>query len=102
MSGVIVRRLRRAKPDIDRDPGSPQSGVTLPGDFRIGVLDRRHHAFDAGRDDGVCARRRLADMRTGLERHIERGPVRRLTSLRQRNGFGVGTADLAVSSRGRQ
>ena len=101
MPGMIVRRLRRAQPDIDRDAGSAQSGVALPGYFRIGILDRRHHAGDAGGDDGIGAGRRLAGMRTRLQRHIERGAARGLAGalerlrlgMRPAPGLGPATAD---------
>ena len=37
--------------------------VALAGDFRIGIFQRRDNTLDAGLDDGVGARRRLAVMR---------------------------------------
>ena len=92
MSGMSVSCFRRAKSDIDHNPGIAQLRVALPRHFRIGVLDRRHHACDAGSDDGIRARRRLADMRTGLERHIKCGSARRATGLRQRHRLGMGAA----------
>ena len=47
MPGVIVRGFRGAETDIDGDAGGAQLGVALPGHFRIGILDRRHHARNA-------------------------------------------------------
>ena len=73
-------------------PAARKPGVALPGHLRIGILDRRHHARDAGGDDGVGARRRLADMRARLQRHIERGAARGLAGARQRLRLGVGPA----------
>ena len=102
MSGMIARGFRSAEPDIDRDAGGAQPGVALPGHFRIGILDRRHHARDAGRDDGVGAGRRLADMRARLQRHIERGAAGGLAGARERLRLGMGTAAWLASSRGRR
>ena len=45
--GVIARGFVSAKADVDRYPGRAQFGVPLPGDLRIGVFDRRHHARNA-------------------------------------------------------
>ena len=63
--------------------------MPLPGHFRIGVFDRRHHARNAGRDHRIDARRRFAEMRTGLQRHIERGAARGFTGTSQRLGLGM-------------
>ena len=89
MPGVIVRGFRGTKADIDRDPGGAQLGMALPGHFRIGIFDRRHHARNAGRDHRIDARRRLAEMRTGLQRHIERGAARGFAGASQRLGLGM-------------
>ncbi len=89
MPGVIVGGFRGAQANIDRDPGRAKFGMPLPGHFRIGVFDRRHHARNAGGDHRIDARRRFAEMRTGLQRHIERGAPRRLTGPSQRLGLGM-------------
>ena len=89
MPGVIVGGFRGAEADIDRDPGGAKFGVALPGHFRIGVLDRRHHARNAGRNHRIDAGRRFAEMRTGLQRHIERGAARGLAGPSQRLGLGM-------------
>ncbi len=47
MPGVIARGFRGTQADIDRDPGRAEFGMPLPGHFRIGVFDRRHHARNA-------------------------------------------------------
>jgi hypothetical protein len=44
------------------------------GDLRIGIGYRRHHARDAGLDDGVGTRWGLAVMRARLERDVEVQP----------------------------
>ena len=89
MPGVIVGGFRGAEPDIDRDAGGAKLGVPLPGHFRIGVLDRRHHARNAGGDHRIDAGRRFAEMRTGLQRHIERGAARGLAGPSQRLRLGM-------------
>ena len=42
------------EPDIDGDPGGAQPRMALPRHFRIGILDRRHHARNAGGDHGIA------------------------------------------------
>ncbi len=92
MPGMIARGFRSAQPDIHRDAGGAQPCMALASHFRIGILDRRHHTRNAGRDDGIGAGRRLADMRARLQRHIERGAPRGLAGALQRFGLGMGTA----------
>src|ERR1700735_1314737 len=43
----------------------------------MGILDRRDDARNSGGNHSVSARRRLAKMRTWLQRHIERRAARR-------------------------
>ena len=75
-----ARRASSApRPDLDRDALGAQALVALAGDFRIGILQRRNDARDAGLDDGVGARRRLALMRARLERDVERCALRILS-----------------------
>ena len=92
MPGVVARSFRGIQTDIDGNPGRAKSGVALPRHLGIGVLDRRHHARNACGDHGVDARRRFADMRTGLQRHIERGAAGGLTGALERLGFGMRAA----------
>jgi hypothetical protein len=47
MPGVIVRGFPTAQANLDRDPGRAKLGMPLPGHFRIGVFDCRHHARNA-------------------------------------------------------
>ena len=75
---------------IRRNPGRPQQRVAAPCHLGVGVLDRRHHAGDPGRDDGLGAGRRLAMMGARLERRVERRPARRRAGAPQRLGFRVG------------
>src|SRR5258706_915445 len=66
--------------------------MALPGDFRIGILDRRHRARDTGGDDGVGTGRRPADMRAWLKRYIKRGAARSLAGALECLGLRVWTA----------
>ncbi len=92
MAGVIMRCLSCAEADIDGDAGGAKSCKALSRDFRIGILDRGHHARNPCGNDGVGAGRRLAEMRARLERHIERGAARGITGAFERLGLGMRTA----------
>ena len=80
-------RLLGADADLDRDAGRAQPRMALPRHFRIGILERGDDARDAGRDDRVRARRRLAVMRTRLERDVERRAARRAAGAHERLGL---------------
>ncbi len=93
MPGMIVRGFLRAEPDIDCYAAGVKPGVALPGYFRIGILDRRHHARDPGGPMiASAAGRRLADMRARLQRHIERGAAGGLAGLQERHRLGMRAA----------
>ena len=64
--------------------------MTGPGNLRIGVNKGGNDARDAGSDDRVDTWPRLAVMRAGLERDIERRPARRGTGAAQRLSLGMG------------
>src|SRR5438067_12265040 len=64
--------------------------MTGPGNLRIGVNKGGNDARDAGSDDRVDTWPRLAVMRAGLERDIERRPARRGTGPAQRLSLGMG------------
>ena len=53
------------------------------------IFHRRHDPLYSRRDDRFGAGPRAAGMRTGLERAVERGAARELTSLVQRMNFRV-------------
>ena len=89
VAGVGARRRLGAEPDLDRDAAARAAGRAPARDLRIGILQRRHHARDAGADDGVGAGRRLAVMRARLERHVERGAARGLAGALERLGLGM-------------
>ena len=63
--------------------------VALPGDLGIGVFQRGDDARDARRRDRIHARRRLAVVRAGLERRIERGAARSRAGAPQRLDLGM-------------
>jgi len=92
VTGVIAARLLGTKPNIDLDAALGELAVTRAGNFRIGILQRRHHARHAGFDDGIGARRRFALVRTWLERHVESGALRRFLGAAQRLDLGMRAA----------
>ena len=100
---MVAPRLIRPRPDRDGYSGGAEPGEPLPPDQRIGVLDRRHDPRHARLDDRVGAGRRRAEMRAGLERHIERRAARRLSGLSQRDPLRVrppaGRGDAASDHR---
>ena len=74
---ACARRASSAPmPTSTTTPASAMPPVAGARDLRIGIDQRRDHARDAGRDDGVGAGRRLAVVRARLERHVERRPAR--------------------------
>ena len=62
--------------DRHKDPRFFQLADPLAGDERIRILHRDDHAVDTFFHHEVSARRRLPIVRTWLERHIERRPLR--------------------------
>ena len=76
------RRSRRRFPRLSAAP-------TPLRHQRIRVLHRRDDAGHTRRDDSVYAGRRGAEMRAGLERHVERRATRGLASPADRNSLGV-------------
>src|ERR1019366_8721326 len=90
--GMIARRLCGARSDIDRYAGGAKPCMTLAGHFGIGISDCRHHARNAGGDDGVDAGRRLAEMRARFQRYVQRGAARGLAGAPKRLWLGVGPA----------
>src|SRR5262245_49198209 len=63
--------------------------MTGPGNLGIGINKGGDHARDAGSDDRVDTWLRLAVMRAGLERDVERRPARRGTGAAQRLGLSM-------------
>ena len=62
------------------------------GGLGIGVFERRHDARNARRNHGVRARRRLAVMRAGFQRDVERRAARRRAGPPQGLDLGMGPA----------
>ena len=92
MAEVIAPRLALQHLRRHFQPRRAQKRVAAPGDARVGIVHRRHNARDAAGDDGVDAGRRLAVMRAGLERYVNRRAARRVARRRQRQRFGVRAA----------
>ena len=67
---------RAIGPRSHGDARGAQPRQPAAGDARVGILDGADDAADAGRDDGVGARRRGAVMRAGLQRHVQGRPAR--------------------------
>jgi hypothetical protein len=88
--GMRPPRLLRADADFDHDAGFRHAPMAGTRDLGIGVDQRRNHPRGAGRDDRVGARGRLAVMRAGFERHVQRGAAGRVAGTRERLSLGVG------------
>ncbi len=67
-----------------------------PEHQRVGILEGDDGARDAGRHEGVGARRRLALVAAGLERAVERGAGGQQARLGERHRLGVGLAGAEV------
>ena len=102
VAGMRPPRLVGADADLDHDARFGHPPMAGARDLRIGIDQRGDHPRDAGRDDGVGAGRRLAVMRAGLERHVERRAARGGAGAAQRLGLGMGPPAAAGSSRGRR
>ena len=57
VAGMRAPRLVSAKSDLDHDTGFGHAPMAGARHLRIGIDQRRDHAGDAGRDDGVGAGR---------------------------------------------
>ena len=74
------------------DPGLAQHADPAPRHARVGIEHTYDGALQAGGDDRLGTRRRLAVVRAGLERHIDRGAAGAGTGAPDRLGLGVRTA----------
>ena len=70
-ANVELARLVLHRPALDRNPCCAQLGEARTCDPRIRILNRRHHASDAGIDDRVSARRGAAVMAAWFQVHVE-------------------------------
>ena len=89
---MIAACLLGADAHFDRNARRAQPRMAFAGDFGIGVLERRYDARNARRDDSVGARRRLAVVRAGLQRDVQRGAARRRAGAPQCLDLGMGPA----------
>ncbi len=101
VAGMRPPRLVGADADFDHDAGFRHAPMAGTRDLGIGVDQRRDHARDAGRDDRVGARGRLAVMRAGFERHVQRGAAGRVAGTARAPRSRRGGAHPAASSRAR-
>ena len=70
-------------------PRRAEQGMPLSRHARIGILDRRDHPRDSGRDQRLGAGRRATMMCAGLKRYIRRCATRGLARLTQGIDFGM-------------
>src|SRR5262249_53278513 len=76
-------------------PG-PQHGDALTSHLGKGVGHGSDDTADAGAQDGIGARRRLAVVAAWFQRHVERGISGRLASRRQGMDLRVGLAETLM------
>ena len=88
-AGIDLGRRRRTFADLDRDAGRRQTRMPLPLYARIGILEGRDDAADAGLDQGVGTGRRPAVMRARLQRDVDGGAFQGLARIGDRLGLGV-------------
>ena len=89
---MVVARLLGPDSDIDRNARGAQPRMAFARDFGIGVFERRHDARNTRGDHGIGAGRRLAVVRAGLQRDVQRRAARRLAGTPQRLDLGMGPA----------
>ena len=100
VAGVVAPRLVGADADIDRNALRAQPRMARARDFRIGILERRDDARNAGLDDGIGAGRRLALVRARLERDIQRvRPARASPARRNASTSACGRPPVWVQPR---
>ena len=74
----------------------PQIRNALPCSTRIRIKHRSNHRFDAGRNQGLIARRRAPMMMTRLQRYIGGCAVRAFSGAFQRTDFCMRTARMLM------
>jgi len=82
-------RLRLETADVHLDALRPQRLRAATPDSRVGVAGGGNHPPDAGGEDGVDARRGLADVIARLERRVERRVLGLLAGRFERDDLGV-------------
>ena len=94
---VELARGRRLHAERDVDAGRAQSLGAAAG-CRRRIARCRDDACHSGGDQCVGARRRLAEVRAGLERDVHGGAARSRAGGAQRLDLGVGSAEVRVIS----
>jgi len=92
---VEFARFGGTRADLDLNAGSTQPFETLAADAWIGVGERGHHFFDAGRDQRITARAGAALVGAGLQSHIGGGACHTVAAglrIAQGHDLGVRTA----------
>ena len=84
-------RRRRRRPIGDVDARGAQAGEARARDPFVGVVERDDDPGDAGRDQRVGARRRVAVVGAGLERAVRGGAAGPVAGVAQRRDLGVRT-----------
>ena len=102
VAAMVAPRLRRARADRHRNSRRPQPGVASARHLGVRVLDAPRRPGRPGLDDRVGAGRRFADMRAGLERHVEGRAARRLARLGDGERLGVRPSAGRGRRRGRR
>jgi len=69
-SAIQFARRVAHQAGFNEDTRFTQTLAPRPGDFRVGVFGREHHARNAGFDQCVRTRRRAAVVRTGFQCHV--------------------------------
>ena len=98
MKGAFCARARlpASGAGVDHDPARPQASEATPVDERVRVADGDDGACDAGRDEGVGARRRSSFVGAGLEGAVERRVAGGLAGLPQDDALRVCFAGAGV------
>jgi hypothetical protein len=93
---VLADRLRLEEPLLDGETRLAERPEPTSVDDGIRVARRRDHAFDAGGDQGACARRRPAVMITRLQGHERRRAGSAISRQPQRHDLRVLRAGTRV------
>ncbi|AHI68002.1 hypothetical protein BTL_4016 [Burkholderia thailandensis H0587] len=96
---VQLARLRLQQALLDDDARVGQARGSAPRDLLERIARGDHDARDARRDERVRARRRPAEVRAGLERHVRGCAARAFARFAQRVHFRVRFARAAVPAR---
>ena len=93
---ALSRSRRSAVQQFDRYAALAQTGEAAAVDERVGITQGDHGALDAGSQQSVGTRRRVAVVTAGLERTEEGGAGGSLAGFAQGDGLGVVGAGSAM------